>query len=105
MIGFPRIMLTAALLASSGLSLAADAGTAKAAQCLARHFPDDFTGETEADILSLIGVVRAPNNEHPGDRKDQTETDLRTSRHSSTAESDAHRTLYGLSALRIERES
>ena len=98
-------MLAAALLATSGLLLAADAGTAKAAQCLARHFSDDFTGQTEADILSLIGAVRAPDNEHPGNSMDRTETDLRTSRHSSTAESDAHTRFYGLSALRIERES
>ncbi len=39
-------MLAAALLASSGLLLAADAGTAKAAQCLGHHFSDDFAGET-----------------------------------------------------------
>jgi hypothetical protein len=45
-------MLVAALLASSGFFLAAnaDAGTGKAAQCLARHSSDDFTGETAADI-------------------------------------------------------
>jgi sensor domain CHASE-containing protein len=83
-------MSAAAILATSGLLLAADAGTAKAAQILARHFSDDFTGETEADILPLIEAVRAPNNEHPGDSMDLTETDLRTSRHSSPEESDAH---------------
>lgn len=100
-----RLMLAAALVASSGLLLVADTGTAKAAQCLACHFSHDFAGEAEADFRSLIGAVRAPDNEHPGDSKDRTETNLRTSRHSSTAESDPRRTLYGLSALRIERAS
>jgi hypothetical protein len=99
-------MLAAALLASSGLLPVADAGTAKAAQCLACHFSDDFAGEAEADFLSLmVGAVRAPDNERPGDSKDRTETNLRTSRHSSTAESNPRRILYGLSAPHIERAS
>lgn len=107
MIRVPRLMLTAALVASSSLSLSADADAdrAKAAESLACLFSDDFVGEAEADILSLIEAVRAPDSERPGDSKDRTETNLRTSRHSSTAESDGHRTLYGLSALRTEQES
>ena len=102
MIRVPRLMLTTALVASSSLSLSADADAdrAKAAECLACLFSDDFVGEAKADILSLIEAVRAPDSERPGDSKGLTEADLRTSRLSLPEESDAHRKLYGLSAPR-----
>ena len=71
------LVLTAMLIAAPEFSFAADAdaGAVTAEPCLSCHFSDDFVGESEADILSLIEDALA-DSMHPPDDGVLSESDL-----------------------------
>lgn len=59
------IAVPLALFTQAGLAGDPAAGQAKfSAVCEACHFPDDFSGEAEADIAAMITAVNSGETEH-----------------------------------------
>lgn len=71
-------LVTLILLAFPGVSLAGDADTGKvtAQPCLECHYADDFVGESEDDIQSLIQGTVAEDSEHEGDNASLSEDEI-----------------------------
>jgi len=64
------------ILSPATLAADADAGKMKAQPCLACHFADDFVGEAEQDILSLIRATQGPDSRHPPRPVELDENDM-----------------------------